>query len=456
MLDQERCVLCWRCIRYMEEWEDKPQLGSAQARRPHHHRRLPGPAARRQDLGQHHRHLPGGRADRPHGALRLSALGAHEDAQHLHALPGRLQPAPGRARRTSCAASWHARTSAVNDEWICDKGRFVRDYVDHPDRLKTPLVRENGALRPASWDEALQRVVERLSAVVEAHGAKVGRRRRGGAREQRGGFPVPEVLPRPDRQQQCRFPHRLRRAGAAGRPAGDRRRGAERPDRAGGRGSGEAAPVLDLLTQAGRQAPQAPNCSIINPRRIEAARYPGAYLPVRPGSEAIALNGLAAWLLAKRAAEAAVSKAGHRPRRQRPAASGPGPRTNGPGVQRLTRPSECRSRSRCARRDAMAAAVRTADRGRAAAVPVRSGSGNRRARRGDCGGADRPGRAAGPRPTCWPTSRPKPTARVRATWACCPMLCPAIGRSPMPACVSASASSGACSRRPSRAYPTNR
>ena len=27
VLDQERCVVCWRCIRYLEEWEDKPQLG---------------------------------------------------------------------------------------------------------------------------------------------------------------------------------------------------------------------------------------------------------------------------------------------------------------------------------------------------------------------------------------------------------------------------------------------
>ena len=27
MLDQERCILCWRCIRYLDQWEDKPQLG---------------------------------------------------------------------------------------------------------------------------------------------------------------------------------------------------------------------------------------------------------------------------------------------------------------------------------------------------------------------------------------------------------------------------------------------
>ena len=26
VLDQERCVICWRCIRYLQEWEDKPQL----------------------------------------------------------------------------------------------------------------------------------------------------------------------------------------------------------------------------------------------------------------------------------------------------------------------------------------------------------------------------------------------------------------------------------------------
>ena len=27
VLDQERCITCWRCIRYLQEWEDKPQLG---------------------------------------------------------------------------------------------------------------------------------------------------------------------------------------------------------------------------------------------------------------------------------------------------------------------------------------------------------------------------------------------------------------------------------------------
>ncbi len=37
-------------------------------------------------------------------------------------------------------------------------------------RLTTPLVRENGELRPASWDEALERAAEGLSTVRDTHG----------------------------------------------------------------------------------------------------------------------------------------------------------------------------------------------------------------------------------------------------------------------------------------------
>jgi predicted molibdopterin-dependent oxidoreductase YjgC len=37
-------------------------------------------------------------------------------------------------------------------------------------RLTTPLVRENGALRPATWDEALDRVAAGFRSAVEKHG----------------------------------------------------------------------------------------------------------------------------------------------------------------------------------------------------------------------------------------------------------------------------------------------
>jgi NADH-quinone oxidoreductase subunit G len=50
-----------------------------------------------------------------------------------------------------------ARDNAeVDDGWLCDKGRFGFQMVDAADRITTPMVREGGDLRPASWDEALE------------------------------------------------------------------------------------------------------------------------------------------------------------------------------------------------------------------------------------------------------------------------------------------------------------
>ncbi len=49
----------------------------------------------------------------------------------------------------------------VNEEWIADKTRFVWDGL-HRQRLDTPYVRENGALRPASWAEAFSAIAQRV------------------------------------------------------------------------------------------------------------------------------------------------------------------------------------------------------------------------------------------------------------------------------------------------------
>ena len=46
---------------------------------------------------------------------------------------------------------------------LCVKGRFGYTFVHHEDRLTTPLVRRNGQLTAASWDEALDYVAERLA-----------------------------------------------------------------------------------------------------------------------------------------------------------------------------------------------------------------------------------------------------------------------------------------------------
>ena len=46
---------------------------------------------------------------------------------------------------------------------LCVKGRFGYTFVHHEDRLTEPLIRRNGKLEPATWDQALDLITERLS-----------------------------------------------------------------------------------------------------------------------------------------------------------------------------------------------------------------------------------------------------------------------------------------------------
>jgi NADH-quinone oxidoreductase subunit G len=48
---------------------------------------------------------------------------------------------------------------AVNSHWICDEGRYCFHDLTGGERLTAPLIRQEGGLAPASWDQALQAVV---------------------------------------------------------------------------------------------------------------------------------------------------------------------------------------------------------------------------------------------------------------------------------------------------------
>jgi formate dehydrogenase alpha subunit len=58
-----------------------------------------------------------------------------------------------------------------NDGRLCVKGRFGYDFVHSPDRLTTPLIKRNGKFEEASWDEALDLVAEKFSAILTTHGS---------------------------------------------------------------------------------------------------------------------------------------------------------------------------------------------------------------------------------------------------------------------------------------------
>jgi len=60
--------------------------------------------------------------------------------------------------------------SSINEGWLCVKGRFGYQFIGSPERLKSPMIRKDGELVEASWDEALDYCANRLNGIKEEHG----------------------------------------------------------------------------------------------------------------------------------------------------------------------------------------------------------------------------------------------------------------------------------------------
>ncbi|ASK34315.1 formate dehydrogenase subunit alpha [Alcanivorax sp. N3-2A] len=58
----------------------------------------------------------------------------------------------------------------VNGISTCVKGKFGWDFVNSEDRLTTPLIRDNGQFREASWEEAYRLIAHRFNEIKEQHG----------------------------------------------------------------------------------------------------------------------------------------------------------------------------------------------------------------------------------------------------------------------------------------------
>ncbi|MCB0026030.1 MAG: molybdopterin-dependent oxidoreductase, partial [Caldilinea sp.] len=170
VLDQERCVVCWRCIRYLEEWEDKPQLALFE--------RGGKTIIDIQDGQPVDAKTSGNIIDMcPVGALTNRVA-------RFSYRPWEIERTPSICTQCSmgCNLRMDTRTHKlrrvigrenmdVNDQWICDKGRFANAWVNDEGRLTMPLVRKNGELTPAPWGEALALVAEKLQAIKQQHGA---------------------------------------------------------------------------------------------------------------------------------------------------------------------------------------------------------------------------------------------------------------------------------------------
>src|SRR5712691_11754194 len=63
--------------------------------------------------------------------------------------------------------------SGTNGDFLCIKGRYAFDFANHEERLTTPLIRQNGKLTPATWEEAFALIGKHFAEIRDG-GARIG------------------------------------------------------------------------------------------------------------------------------------------------------------------------------------------------------------------------------------------------------------------------------------------
>ncbi|MYW68169.1 NADH-quinone oxidoreductase subunit G [Streptomyces sp. SID8379] len=177
LLDRERCVLCARCTRFSNQVAGDPMIELIERG-----------ALQQVGTGEgdpFESYFSGNTIQIcPVGALTSAAYRFRSRPFDLVSSPSVCEHcSSGCATRTDHRRGKVMRRLAANDpevneDWICDKGRFGFRYAQKPDRLTTPLVRdtETGELRPASWPEALEAAASGLSAARGRTGVLTGGR----------------------------------------------------------------------------------------------------------------------------------------------------------------------------------------------------------------------------------------------------------------------------------------
>jgi NADH-quinone oxidoreductase subunit G len=164
-IDRERCILCYRCVRFSQEISEDYQLVLL-------------------DRGAHT--FVGTFDGHPYvgpfsgNIVELCPVGALTSiAYRFRARPWDIEGAGSLC--TLCPAQCNTSLTVrddrlmrvlarqhdgVDDGWLCDKGRFAYQAVHSDERVTQPMVRDaaDGDLRPASWDEALELATRILSA----------------------------------------------------------------------------------------------------------------------------------------------------------------------------------------------------------------------------------------------------------------------------------------------------
>jgi NADH-quinone oxidoreductase subunit G len=173
-IDRERCILCYRCVRFSQEVAEDNQLVFL-------------------ERGDHT--FVGTHDGTPYVApfsgniVELCPVGAlTSTAYRFRARPWDIEGSGSICTLcpSQCNVEFTVRDDSkvlrvlardneeVDDGWLCDKGRFGYQAIHSPDRITEPMVRDGGALRPASWERALSEAVAGLRTAGERTAAIVG------------------------------------------------------------------------------------------------------------------------------------------------------------------------------------------------------------------------------------------------------------------------------------------
>ncbi|RJQ84542.1 NADH-quinone oxidoreductase subunit G [Amycolatopsis panacis] len=186
LLDRERCVLCQRCTRFSDQVAGDPFI--ALLERGAHQQIGTAETADVLDLASRTTSGDPFQSYFSGNVIQICPVGALTSAAYrFRSRPFDLVSTPsvcehcssGCAERTDFRRGKVQRKLAgddpeVNEEWLCDKGRFAFRYLQAGDRIRRPLVRnEAGALEEASWTDALRVASAGLLKAREGNGAGV-------------------------------------------------------------------------------------------------------------------------------------------------------------------------------------------------------------------------------------------------------------------------------------------
>ncbi|HEY1011399.1 MAG TPA: NADH-quinone oxidoreductase subunit NuoG [Herpetosiphonaceae bacterium] len=170
-LDRERCILCARCVRFQDEIAGDPVLGFDHRGRNWQIISMSDPPFDSK--------FSGNTTDIcPVGALTSADFRFKARVWELEPIPTVCNHCPVGCNMTFDMRSNEIKrvmpreNNEVNEIWLCDRGRFGHHFVGSGERLTTPLLRRNGRLEPATWEQALEYVAQNLDGIRSSAGGK--------------------------------------------------------------------------------------------------------------------------------------------------------------------------------------------------------------------------------------------------------------------------------------------